>query len=76
MIDYEEGEAKRRSAESDAELFFSTCESLRQLFKQVNDLKSNDSKSVSIRVLRLIYLHNLGHLIGYFVVFFYFRIKI
>lgn len=38
-MNFEESEAYKKSAEKDAELFFETCENIRQLLTEIAELK-------------------------------------
>ncbi|XP_026467651.1 THO complex subunit 5 homolog [Ctenocephalides felis] len=47
VINYEEEEAKLRSPESDAKLFYKTCNELRAIFAEILELKSKTDADVS-----------------------------
>lgn len=46
MVKFEDQESRLRTPEKDADLFHETCNNLRKLFSQINDLKKQQSDKV------------------------------
>lgn len=47
VVDFEEAEARQRSAEKDAALFHKFCEDIRQLLAEIAELKTKNTPEVT-----------------------------
>ncbi|XP_018332328.1 THO complex subunit 5 homolog B [Agrilus planipennis] len=50
VVDYEEKEALTRSAEDDANLYFDTCKSIRQILADIFDLKVQNNSEARLKI--------------------------